>query len=238
MRFSIAAQVAWAPGLTAPADWDRWAQSPYHICKGDDAPVAWMAPMLRRRANSLGRMALEVAGRCADGRTGVPVVFCSRHGDVARAVTLLEELARDAQVSPTGFGLAVHNASAGLFSIARSDLSNHIALAAGRASVEHAVMEACGLLADGAAEVLLVVCDEPLPSPLDGFADCDEQPYAWAWRMTAPGDDAIEVGCAAAPPGAAASRASGGLEVLRFVLSGAPALERCTGAQQWTWTRA
>jgi hypothetical protein len=197
-----------------------------------------MPPMLRRRAGSLGRMALEVAYRCADGRSGMPVLFCSRHGDVARAVALLEELAQEEQVSPTGFGLAVHNATAGLFSIARADRSNHIALAAGTASVEHGVVEACGLLADGAQEVLLVVYDEPLPQPLDGFADCDEQPFAWAWRMVPAG----------AAPGAViglewsageerAGSTPGGLEVLRFELSGAARLERAAGAQRWTWTR-
>src|SRR5690606_29064925 len=140
------------------------------------------------------------------GRTGMPVVFCSRHGDVSRAVLLLEQLAREGQVSPTGFGLAVHNASAGLFSIARADLSNHIAVAGGPASVEHGVVEACSLLADGAAEVLLVVYDEALPAPLDGFADCVGQPYAWAWTMRAPKLDAIGLEYDAAPAGAAPAR--------------------------------
>lgn len=200
-----------------------------------------MPPMLRRRAGSLGRMALEVAYRCADGRSGMPVVFCSRHGDVVRAVGLLEELAQGEQVSPTGFGLAVHNATAGLFSIARSDRSNHIALAAGAASVEHGVIEACGLLADGADEVLLVVYDEPLPAPLDPYSDCDEQPFAWAWRLVAPRagsqEQVFALECAAPAAEKRPAGMPGGLEVLRFILSGATRLERATPMQHWIWTR-
>ena len=79
----------------------------------------------------------------------MPTVFCSRHGEVSRSVDLLMDLAKAEPLSPTSFGLSVHNATAGLFSIARSDHTNSIALAAGQSSVEHAVIEACGLLADG-----------------------------------------------------------------------------------------
>lgn len=203
--------------------------------------------MLRRRAGSLGRMALEVAHQaaqdCADiDIAGVPVVFCSRHGDVVRAVALLEELAHSEAVSPTGFGLAVHNATAGLFSIARTDLANHMALAGGMASVEHGVVEACGLLADGAAEVLLVVYDEPLPAALTHFADCAEQPHAWAWRMSAPLDGAEVFGLECAQADAAREEPAGAanpgsLDVLHFLLSGAARLQRRTGAQLWTWGR-
>lgn len=237
LRFSIAAHAAWAPGLTTAEAWSGWAQSPFRISGSCDAPVAAMPAMLRRRAGFLGRMALEVAYRCLDGRTGIPAIFCSRHGEVARAVALLSDLARGEPLSPTAFGLAVHNASAGLFSIARADRSNHMALAGGAATIEHAIVEACGLLADGAPEVLLVACDCPLPEPLDGFADCDEQPHAFAWLLTGAGGDPISLALAAAPPETAGSATPGGLDILRFQLSGAARLQRHTGVQQWTWMR-
>ncbi len=237
LRFSIAAHAAWAPGLTTAQAWSGWAQSPFRISGSTDAPVAAMPAMLRRRAGFLGRMALEVAYRCLDGRTGIPTIFCSRHGEVARAVALLNDLARAEPLSPTSFGLSVHNAGAGLFSIARGERSNHTALAGGAATVEHGIVEACGLLADGASEVLLVAYDCPLPAPLDGFADCDEQPHAFAWLLTGAGADPITLGLAAAPPEAQAGSVPGGLEILRFQLSGAARLQRRTGAQQWTWTR-
>lgn len=239
LKFSISAHSAWAPGIATPGQWLEWAQAPYRIGEGADPAVRAMPAMLRRRAGFLGKMALEVAYACLDGRTGVPTVFCSRHGEVSRAVDLLGALAQGEALSPTAFGLAVHNASAGLFSIARADRANHIALAGAGATIEHGVVEACGLLADGAQQVLLVAYDCPLPQPLAQFEDCDEQPYAWAWLMERAGADAICLGLdgaegvAAPAPGAMPA----GLGVLQFHLSGAARHEHVSGAQRWTWTR-
>src|SRR4051812_15398442 len=109
LTFSIAAHSAWAPGITTPQEWDRWTQAPFRIGEGPDPALGAMPAMLRRRAGFLGKMALEVAYRCLDGRTGIPTVFCSRHGEVTRAVELLGELAAGEALSPTAFGLAVHN---------------------------------------------------------------------------------------------------------------------------------
>ena len=244
LKFSIAAHSAWAPGLATAEAWAGWAQAPVRIAAagaGPDPAVASMPAMLRRRAGFLGKMALEVAYRCLDGRTDVAAVFCSRHGEVSRAVDLLGELSQGEPMSPTGFGLAVHNASAGLFSIARTDRANHMALSAGAATVEHGVVEACGLLADGAPMVLLVVYDCALPAVLAQFEDCEEQPHAWAWLMTAPGADTIGLACAAADvdadTAAPQSTQPGGLDVLQFQLSGAASLVRQAGMQRWTWTR-
>lgn len=237
VQFSIARHAAWAPGLGTPEAWAGWAAEPFPILIGGEPAVRAMPSMLRRRAGFLGKMALEVAYECLDGRLDVPTVFCSRHGEVARAVDLLGDLAAGVPLSPAGFGLAVHNASAGLFSIARTDHANHLALAAGPSTIEHAVIEACGLLADGEPMVLLVAYDCPLPPLLAPFADCDEQPHAWAWLMTAAGDDPIRLRWSAndAPP--AASGTPAGLEVLRFQLSGAAHLERAAGMQRWNWSR-
>jgi hypothetical protein len=238
LRFSISAHSAWAPGVETPGQWREWAQAPYRIGAGTDPSLRAMPAMLRRRAGFLGKMALEVAYACLDGRTGVPTVFCSRHGEVGRAVDLLGELARAEALSPTAFGLAVHNASAGLFSIARADSANHIALAAGDATVEHGVIEACALLADGAPQVLLVVYDCPLPEPLARFQDSDEQPYAWAWLMERAGADPIGLAFEAAAPGAAPLAAlPAGLGVLQFHLSGAARHDHVSGARRWRWTR-
>ncbi len=243
IRFSIARQAAWAPGLTTPEHWADWARSPFAIGTGADPAVRAMPPMLRRRAGLLGKMALEVAYQCLDGLREVPTVFCSRHGEVARAVELLSDLARAEPLSPTAFSMAVHNASAGLFSIARADRANHVALAAGAGTVEHAVIEACGLLADGAAQVLLVACDCPLPAPFTQFEDCAEQAHAWAWLMTAAAADPIGLDWHTEREGegerAAASSAGlpGGLDVLRFHLSGQSRFERVAAARRWCWSR-
>ncbi len=206
-----------------------------------------MPAMLRRRAGFLGKMALEVAYQCLDGLRDVPTVFASRHGEVARAVELFADLAQEIPVSPTTFGLAVHNASAGLFSIARKDHANHIALAAGCVTVEHAVIEACGLLADGAIQVLLVVYDCPLPTVFSEFQDCAEQAHAFAWLMVAAApatpdttaSTTLELSWQAdstkLTPKPDAMPAS--LQVLRFQLSNASQLERHDGTRRWCWSK-
>jgi len=240
--FSIARHAAWAPGLTTPGQWAEWARAPWPISLSEEPKVTAMPAMLRRRAGFLGRMALEVAFDCLGERRDVPTVFCSRHGEVARAVELLGTLAQGEPLSPTAFGLAVHNATAGLFSIARSDRANHVALAGGAATIENAVIEACGLLADGAPQVLLVACDTALPDPLRAFEDCDEQPWAFAWLMSraepdgGPGTGAIRLSWRAGemgpPPGM-----PGGLALLRFQYGAADVLEREAGGKRWTWSR-
>lgn len=240
VAFSIARHAAWAPGVASPERWNSWAQAPWRLAGDEEPKVSAMPAMLRRRAGFLGRMALEVAYQCVDAQDDVPTVFCSRHGEVERAVGLLEDLARSEPLSPTTFGLAVHNASAGLFSIARAKRANHVALAAGAATLEHAVIEACSLLADGAPMVLLVACDAPLPDPLAGFEDCDEQPFAFAWAMVAPGARPLRRGWRADPAdtdAAPVSRMPGGLEVLRFQLGGTAPLVRRASGREWTWSR-
>jgi len=239
--FSIARDAAWAPGVASPEQWAAWARAPRRFEPGDEPRVAAMPAMLRRRAGLFGRMALEVGYGCLGKETGVPVVFCSRHGEVGRALDLLDDLACGEPLSPTSFGLSVHNASAGLFSIARADRANHVALAGGPATLEHAVIEACGLLADGAPAVLVVACDVPLPSLLSHFEDCEEQPFAFAWLLVPAGEEPMRLGwraeaAPAAPPGEA-PRMPGALEVLRFHLAGDPALVRHAAGQRWSWSR-
>jgi hypothetical protein len=239
--FSVVRHAAWAPGVTSSERWAEWAREPWALATGEEPKVAAMPAMLRRRAGFLGRMALEVAYDCLGEQRRVPTVFCSRHGEVARAVELLGDLARGEPLSPTAFGLAVHNASAGLFSIARADRANHVALAAGSSSIEHALIEACGQLADGAPLVLLVACDTALPAPLGHFEDCEEQPFAFAWLLgpAGAGPDTLRLSWRAHAPGEdrSSSRMPGGLELLRFQHGRAAALVRDAGAKRWTWSR-
>lgn len=246
VRFSIVRHAAWAPGLEASQQWQAWAQSALSvapIAAAGEPGVRAMVPMLRRRAGQLGKMALEVAYACLGEQRDIPLVFCSRHGEVARAVEQLSALAQGEPLSPTAFGMAVHNASAGLFSIARADTANQLAVAAGAASLEAAVIEACGLLADGAAQVLLVLAECPLPVPFEAFEDCHEQPHAFAWLLQAEAspskdfsltwrardcDDALPVAADAMP---------GSLAVLHFMLGKARTFEHAANRQTWRWSR-
>lgn len=239
IQFSITAWAAWAPGVETPAAWSEWALGKRSIVGDGEPAVVGMAPMLRRRAGVLDRMALEVAYRCLGDRRDVPAIFCSRHGEASRSVELLTDLANGLPLSPTSFGLSVHNAAAGLFAIARRDRAASSALAAGASSVEHAVIEACGLLNDGAPEVLLVVYDRPLPAIYADFDDRHAQPHAWAWLMHAPASDVIALSWSAATlaQNEAVTELPPGLEVLRFYLRHDLRLRRHCQRHDWLWTR-
>jgi len=174
IEFSIVDWAAWAPGLSERSQWLGWAEAPYLPHGGDTPALAEVPAMQRRRIERLGRMAIQTACWCEDGQgadSDVPLVFASRHGDVARSMDLLGSLAASEPLSPTGFGLSVHNAIAALYSIARGHRGNYLALAAGQATVEAACLEAVALLADGAREVRVVVYESPLPEVYATFAD-------------------------------------------------------------------
>ena len=105
VSFSIASYAAWAPGMETKDAWIAWAKANHFIAGDIAAPVQAMPPMLRRRAGFLDKMALEVAYECLGQRVDVPIVFSSRHGEAARSVDLLLDLAKGVPLSPTSFNV-------------------------------------------------------------------------------------------------------------------------------------
>ncbi len=241
-RFTIKQWAAWAPGLTGQAEWLEWFARP-HSVSGDDAPALTEMPaMMRRRVERLGRAALQVAYRALEGAPACPAVFASRYGDMQRSVELMLQLARDGAVSPTAFSMSVHNAFAALFSIARADRSNYSAVSAGAETAECAFVEALGLLAAGAAEVLVVYYDEPLPAPLQRFSHPAEFLRAWACRIALADAGGIAIRCdPGSPPGLddleSAATIPTDLALLRFLSGRAPDYRRHGDGQNWSWTR-
>ena len=239
IRFSVIAEAAWAPGVETRQEWQAWAQSGFRISAGGAEPrLKTMPAMQRRRAGFLGKMALEVAYACLGERLDVPIVFCSRHGEVARSVAMLCDMASDEPLSPTSFGLSVHNAIGGMFSIARGDKANNMALSARDSTIEHALIEACGLLADGEKAVLLVAYEAPLPAIYANFQDEDEQPFAWAWLIEPPQKDVISLSWAMGQESDIAEDSlPAGLQILRFYLRKERSMVRLCGKQKWQWSR-
>jgi hypothetical protein len=244
IEFSIVDWAAWAPGLSERSQWLSWADAPF-LPQGEGTPALSEVPaMQRRRIERLGRMAIQTACWCEDGQgadSQVPLVFASRHGDVARSMDLLGALVNEQPLSPTGFGLSVHNAIAALYSIARGHRGNYLALAAGQATVEAACLEAAGLLADGAREVRVVVYESRLPEIYSTFADEPDPFFAWCWRVVAPTQAlptlSLQWDGAPAPVTAAPGLLPHALDLHRFLLAGAPALEHVANGQRWRWSR-
>lgn len=243
--FCIRDWSAYAAGLEDRQAWLDWAQRPW-LPQGDATPkLMQMPPMHRRRVEKLGRMALQVAywsQSAADA--GWPLVFASRHGDLGRTYAMLQELARGQALSPTHFGLSTHNAIAAQYSIARGLPDNYLAVSAGACSAEAALVEAQGLLADGANDVLVVNYDSALPADYAVFADEPGCDYAWAWHVgradsgALPGQAIVSLAALEHPDTAAmAKHLPHGLQVLHFVLSGETRLDYVDADRAWRWQR-
>jgi hypothetical protein len=245
--FGIRAWSACAPGLHTREDWQAWSASAWLPVGDEIPPLRQMDPMLRRRVSPLGRAALHAAFGAHGESREVPAVFASRHGEVQRSWLLLNELAEDQPLSPTSFGLSVHNAIGALYSMGCGHRASIQSIAAGPETVEAAVVEAVALLADGASEVLVVYCEAPLPEAYACFADEPESLYGWAWRLTAPvpGEPwySLSREGAHAAPGSACGGAEAapalphGLEVLRFMLNSEPSLHHRARNGTWRWHR-
>ena len=179
INFNIAAWRAWAPGLDSVADWQAWSEHPSVLAPSDAAPdVSFLPAMQRRRLSRLARMAFSVGWPLAEGHDALPLVFVSRHGETPRTFEILRDLAVEQPLSPTQFSLSVHNAVIGLWSIMRGETSEMTALAADGDGLEHGLLEACMLLAEGAPAALLVICEEQPPEAYARWID--DVPFAYA----------------------------------------------------------
>ena len=254
LHFAIPAWAACGPGLSTPAAWRAWASAPAVPVGEVQAPLGAVPPMVRRRLDALGRVALQAAFDVAPSArvpapanadavtpaAEIPAVFASRYGDAARGLDLLADLVRGDALSPTSFGLSVHNAIAAMYGIVRGDRSNQLAVAAGPDSAPAALVEPPGLLADGAPEVLVVYCEAPLPADYAPFEDGPSALHAWAWRVTAPvpGQPRFALSLDDGPaPAPADVPLPAGLDLLRVVASDAPVAARGRGPLSWTWRR-
>jgi len=192
--------------------------------------------MTRRRIDPLGRAALQVAWWAQGAAPTGPVVFASRWGEIARSVTLLNQLTLGESLSPTAFSLSVHNASSALYSIARGDTANYVAVSAGPASAAAGVSEAVGLLADGAPQVLVVSVEAELPDPYRAFEQHPGPLRAWAVLLET-ADQGLSL--QATPPEAAAEPGllPPDLAALRFLVGAQPRWRQGGPSGGWLWSR-
>ncbi|MES2611816.1 MAG: beta-ketoacyl synthase chain length factor [Pseudomonadota bacterium] len=246
--FAVRAWAAIAPGLQSQEQWLQWAKAP--VCPVGDTAVELphVPAMARRRLGHLAKMAVSVADSVLppEERADIPVVWASRYGDADKALSLLRSQALDEPLSPTAFGLSVHNAVGAQHSILRGMHANAVCLASSHCAPEAGIVEAVGLLSDAAqdaAEVLLVCYDEVLPPDYAGFHDEPAAEYAWA-ALLAPlqaGEEgfvlrALDDG---APQGGGQAVAlPHGLDALHFLLQAERQnLVHTHASGQWMWER-
>jgi hypothetical protein len=184
MNFIIDQWRAWAPGLDSVEAWQAWSNEPVRVPDGNVQPTCDFLPaMQRRRLSRLARMTMHVAWPLCGENEQLPFVFASRHGETPRTYALLSELADQQPLSPTQFGLSVHNAIAGQWSILRGQRGESVAIAGEADTFEHAMVEAAALLSDGAQAVLVVMAEEYPAEPYRDWIDDVPFSYALALRV-------------------------------------------------------
>ncbi|TVT46847.1 MAG: beta-ketoacyl synthase chain length factor [Denitromonas halophila] len=231
----LATWEAWAPGRSTQQEWRASPPEAFDPA-GAAADIGFVDPMLRRRLGPVARAALNVAHRCLGERTGVPMVFASRHGELARTLTMLNDLAAGEEVSPASFSLSVHNASAGVFSIARQDTAPATAIAAGDETLGMALIEAAARLSAEQPQILLVYADAPVPELYTQDIDSAETPHALALLLDIHGPSRLHM--ATQRTSAAPTDRMMGLSLLH-VLAGHGPSDIWTGQRStWQWTLA
>lgn len=252
---ALRAWSALAPGLQTSVHWQQWARQPVWPCGEVTLDLSHIPAMARRRLGAQAKWAVSVADAVLAhaAQPDLPVVWASRYGDAEKSLALLQDQAAGEPLSPTAFGLSVHNGIGAQHSILRGMRSNAVCIASVHAAPEAGVVEALGLLCEGAPEVMLVCYDAPLPAPYDRFHDEPALPWAWAalLALAAPGEPGFAL---STQPMVASENFDKNmpqclphaLDVLRFLLQEDAATLHCpqvragqggvaTGAGSWLW---
>ncbi|MFC5741839.1 beta-ketoacyl synthase chain length factor [Dyella tabacisoli] len=175
---------AWAPGLDNEDAWRAWAEAPHKLPDNGEQPNCDFLPaMQRRRLSRLARMTLEAAWPLCDEQEQLPLVFASRHGESPRTYALLSDLVAEEPLSPTQFGLSVHNAIAGQWSMLRGQRGESVAIAGEADTFEHAMLEAAMLLTEGAPAVIVVIAEERPAQAYEPWIHDVPFSYALALRL-------------------------------------------------------
>lgn len=238
LRFSIDHFEAWAAGLSGRSSWENWLDQPSVRSELDVVPkLTEMPAAMRRRADKLGRAALQVAYWSEPSESN-PIIFASRYGEISRSIGMLEQLAEGEVLSPTAFSMSVHNAIGALFSIARGSRNNYSAVAAGDETVEAAFTEALGLLAEGAPQVTIIYYESPLPVVYAHFETSASFTRAWACQIRIAKSGGISLQPSQLFDANVADIFPSDIKILRFLLSSnEPSLSHFVGGRCWNWKR-
>lgn len=222
---------AWAPGLEY--------QDERLLDASDTAAPQRVPKMLQRRLTPLAKAVFNVAGPCVESGKTPPVVFSSAHGEICKSLAMLKTIQAGEELSPTAFSLSVHNAIAGLFSIAYRNSQEITVIAPGQEGIAPAFIEALGMLHEGAEEVLMILYDEPIDDfyPTAPFKLNMVFPCVLALRIALTGDG-LPLQLRRSPE----SRDDGEHPVqlqafLRFLLTEEKSLTLGNQGHSWTWRK-
>lgn len=176
--FNIEAWTANSPGLSHHTSWQEWATTGIWP-EDQQTNTADIPPMMRRRMSGLSKLAVQTAIELLNQHSIDYLVFASRHGELHRSMTLIEEIIRGEDASPMAFSQSVHNTSAGLTTIATKKAIPLTSIAASSDTFQSALIEAWSFLSEHPeSQVLIIDFDEPLPELYQRYETKEYQGYS------------------------------------------------------------
>ncbi|WP_051919561.1 beta-ketoacyl synthase chain length factor [Basilea psittacipulmonis] len=169
-----------SPRLPDSQAWEKWANDPSYLSEEAMAiDVSFLPPMLRRRLSPFARICFKSAWDITQDRS-YPVIFSSSNGEISRNFSLLHSLSRQEPLSPTAFGLSVHNSLIGQWSIIKKDTSDMTAISCKQDGLEHAFLEAYLMLEQGHQTVLVIHAEESPDISMPDDYMVQKSPFSYA----------------------------------------------------------
>lgn len=233
---------AWAPGIEDADAWARWSAAPAPIAAEGNPEARFVPPMLRRRCTPLTKAMLQVAYEaCPEAlRSEVRTVFASRHGENKESYPLFSAIAHGQPLSPMKFTHTVHNAQAGLFSIAAGNRQASSSLSGEADTFGAGFLEALAHLErEPARPVLYVIGDVPVAPIFQHLVGEPPTSYAVALLLAAGGDEGAPLAFGLGRrDGAALLAWPQALEFVRWLqCEAAPELVLGATRRAYTWRR-
>ncbi|MGN4965708.1 beta-ketoacyl synthase chain length factor [Aeromonas dhakensis] len=234
LSFSLLDSQALSPGLADEAAWQVWAQQGRWPVDPPFPATPLLPMMMARRLSQGSRLAVQVGLSLLACHQVDSAIFVSRHGELARSMTLLQALADGQALSPTDFSMSVHNTAAGLCSIQGKAAIPMSSLAAGENSLMAGLTEAVGALQAGARRVLLVAFEGPVPEFHRPWLAEEAPPHALGLVLEA----GEQWHCEGVSPAVDAARPlPQSLALWRALLRSEPTLILGDDRQAWRWQR-
>jgi hypothetical protein len=225
-------------------EWSAWAPALHSVnCRllvgADEKPPGFVPKLLARRLSPLARAVFNVASAVVGQRHAMPVIFSSAHGEICKSLEMLKIIQSGEPLSPTAFSLSVHNAIAGLFSIAHENRQEITVLAPGIEGIAPAFVEGLGLLQEGAESVLLLLYDEPIADfyPVAPFNLNCVMPCAVALLLSQEGEGSHMALTRSGQLSEDGEQPAQLLAFLNFLLADSPILTLGNRGHCWTWRR-
>ncbi|MEP0355389.1 MAG: beta-ketoacyl synthase chain length factor [Paraglaciecola sp.] len=240
LAFQIAKCVAWAPGVETEQEWRLWQAENHDFSSDITLPALKAIPaMQRRRLSPFAKVSLHCALEASDHQEGnLPCVFSSRHGDLNRTTKLIENVAAKEDLSPTQFGLSVHNAVSGLYSIYTKNHAPISAVASGKTSFMAGLVDSVVKLnVNQLDSILYVYTDLSVPDCYSSYLDTNESVgIGLLIQATEPKKNGFKLTSATTERAALANVQS--LDFLNFYYGDAISLNTPVNKQGWTLTKS